>query len=795
MSQLFTDADQIFSIVCSGDVAKASKYIGFAKNKARYLAGQAKQLNTGPFSRVIFMPNGEAEIYISVVGNMKNIHIVGGGLCNERTPGFVVTEQHDYSDTNEIEDEDLLDKMYLYTADGTVEEFTPIGGKPRPTPVDPATKLTKKLRVPPEIRLHGNDGVGPPPPPGGSDISIGKPAVDYFPASLYSGLMREAVQCIHATGANSPYRPDYQRTHGIVEYPRPRVVGSTKAEEKANERQRRRWLVEISTSGIYATLLPHTGRCCDQWVPKIADKEANKIDYQKISLASKFAAQAVGDTTVLKLANVHPNFVSTLKPQHRFWGWAFSYSGHEAQIVVYNPAVATTTSVSRFKVAFTVGVDVDNNPTISAVMTREDFQVARAFVQLVPRRLFASSDTDDALQTETFDRDLWNTSAFWPIALSSATLGTSPMFVFYDGDSARVVNYTQQNQTIGPFTPGTPFSKSIIAGGPACSGGWSYGAVSEVLSSSPTPGSQSSTGGTNGIDVTGAFTENIANAYSRGGTTKSYTRTFTTVNTGGFYASYGWVGGPACDLSPTPPPFTSGFNSITGTAITVEENYGVQTTEMSSSALYTVYAAFYEREAIAVNASYSTRNVAPDTGYSSLSNTTWSTSTDWFYQQNNGGPTTQIGVVGGSGTGTMPGIYTSGSTTVVGSIPGSDRFDTASLKQDFHIFMRSEHIVLTGITEQYSPSGWTAGLPMPFPVDQPQWGSGWRWAMGGAQYYDSPLLTPAAQKTNKVMVYGDRRDLPTSPNNLRAMLLSSLCQVTGGFNKPDGFMAGFIGKV
>ncbi len=212
--------------------------------------------------------------------------------------------------------------FYAHYVDGLVETINPPGGFPRPDP-DPAVR-TKKVVLPTSLRA-------------------GVPE-DYKHGSRYSGQIRRAVQCAYSRGLETKFAYGWTKTHGLLEYPRPRQVGATAALEQIAAALRHFWLIEVSSAGVFAAPLK-VGLTCikcatnlSSYQPTAAQLALNpgwSIYQSEISLAWAYANRNEGGAVqrLLTAVEIAPAYVHG-SPWYEAMGWAFSYSGHEAANVV-----------------------------------------------------------------------------------------------------------------------------------------------------------------------------------------------------------------------------------------------------------------------------------------------------------------------------------------------------------------------------------------------------------------------------------------------------------------------------
>ncbi|MGH7176132.1 MAG: hypothetical protein ACREJC_02020 [Tepidisphaeraceae bacterium] len=353
------------------------------------------------------------------------------GGCKDRLPFYTVHKPSE-----------VPTGFFGFFRDGINEEIDPLNGRPRPV-VDPATvKKTKFYRLPPNLR-----GAIP-------NVQQYKPGINLRTASMYTGQMREAVQCVHQRGSDSPFGSAHALTHGIVEAPHPRVVGATTAEENANKALRKFWVVEISPSGVYATRVKNTKHCCDSWLPKwaVEDDEGN---FTFTLLKDKFLE--AGQTVVTQLltgAAIAAAYagrksltgmfvgVDVDEPVADWTGWAFSYSGHQAQNVVFKLDTPYTYA-SRYRIDFTAIAGPTPSISASFVTVEQDIKLGSGVVgfplgYIVDRfyyEFFAAVDNP----TESHD---------------------APWYVFYDGDVERVLRFSDEPESVTGTSAVAPTEQS-----------------------------------------------------------------------------------------------------------------------------------------------------------------------------------------------------------------------------------------------------------------------------------------------------------------------------------------------
>jgi hypothetical protein len=216
----------------------------------------------------------------------------------------------------------LAPKWWAHYADGVVEEINPADGHPRPDP-DPAVR-SKRVAIPPSIQTQ--DGLV---------IKHG---------SKFSGLIRRAVQCQYSRGLETKFSHLWSKTHGIIEYPQDREVGSTKGEEAVLLATRRQWVIEISAQGVFAAPLAIGADCrrcatdISNYLPtasQLASHPEWSAYASELSLAWAYANKNESGAVLqlLTAGAIAPAYANGA-PWYSGMGWAFSGSGYAASNVV-----------------------------------------------------------------------------------------------------------------------------------------------------------------------------------------------------------------------------------------------------------------------------------------------------------------------------------------------------------------------------------------------------------------------------------------------------------------------------
>jgi len=232
----------------------------------------------------------------------------------------MAAETHDYlwdNPVREIEGKEIQgfllarqgSNFYAHYVDAVIEAINPPEGFPRPDP-DPADR-TKRVVVPVSFR-----GTNP---------------LLHKHGSRYTGQMRRVVQCQYSRGIESRFKYGWPTTHGILEYPYPRQIGSTAGEESIEFSKRRFWIVEISSAGVYAAPVTF-GLKCMSCAAHLSDYAQPGSD---VDLAWAFVNKNESGKVLrlLDAAGIAQAYAYG-SPWYAGMGWAFSWSGRAASNVV-----------------------------------------------------------------------------------------------------------------------------------------------------------------------------------------------------------------------------------------------------------------------------------------------------------------------------------------------------------------------------------------------------------------------------------------------------------------------------
>ena len=307
------------------------------------------------------------------------------------------------------------------------EEYLPVA--PLPPMATPARSLGYK--VPDELKDVYIDGVLQP------------RLLGYNTASRHSGLMRGVVGNYHGRGKDAPFAYWWAKTHGRVKMA-PTAVNPTVPQY---------WIVEITQAGVYAAPVTESTWDVSKYMPTstmIAEQPGLQQFKTTLSLAWAHDALPNAGVTLLE-ANVGPAYAGT--PFYVGHGWAFNYSGTEAQGIsyVWNETPAQHYACSRYKLTFSLsGTNQDGTGILTC-----------AFIVL-----------DNALPATFYGSQVMWTPAFvgeWgyvpqvDAAHQAASLAQypnqdAPVHVYYAGDTEMVTRWNYTTHSSAEDTTNTPLS-------------------------------------------------------------------------------------------------------------------------------------------------------------------------------------------------------------------------------------------------------------------------------------------------------------------------------------------------
>ena len=321
-------------------------------------------------------------------------------------------------------------------------------------------------RITPTVNLQTGEAepTDPPSPAAGLPISPTVTAVgpnQRWP-SLYSGYMRLIAQHAQAAATGNLFDFRFSRTHGAF------LERGTSGNILAV------WIVEVS-DGIYAAKLP-PGACFPQAVASFMNKykpAASELGYLAssgglISLSYVFATRE--NSGVRRLRQNVPVSGAPLSEQR---GWAFNYSGNEAQCVTFStPSSTPEYRVDRTKIAITAEGGAPVSASISTV------EVVTSFVNDTSMLIWFPTD-DPALPFNYEQLDVAGTKVGNPATRNAAT----PIDVYYQGDAEQVSRLGQSTPSSSSSTTYTGCNSDWIAGTYAADPDKYSGSSQQVVSS------------------------------------------------------------------------------------------------------------------------------------------------------------------------------------------------------------------------------------------------------------------------------------------------------------------------
>lgn len=261
-------------------------------------------------------------------------------------------------------------------------------------------------------------------------------------SSLYSGQMREVVQCYYMGRDFNPFGYLNDKTHGIMENP--------ERNPEEDPAPGDFYVIEISSQGVYAAPVKGGSRCCDSWdVTDYLAGEGEPPAYRSVlNLAWNALLRApekrptvytlIPGSAMLPVYNLG-------EPFSPLAGWAFSRSGRQAQQVLqreeFNGFDFGTTAenrydCSRIKLTFDV---VDGIPTGSVAIV----ETGRKCTFHRPNNVLW---VPSALQNGTYDGIY--------VHLNEVNGQDAPVHVFYTGEQERVLRYSKFTSDIAAIDVG-----------------------------------------------------------------------------------------------------------------------------------------------------------------------------------------------------------------------------------------------------------------------------------------------------------------------------------------------------
>lgn len=284
-----------------------------------------------------------------------------------------------------------------------------------------------------------------------SSITASPTNVPPVSSSLYSGQMREVVQCYYLGSDINPFSYTPQITHGILESP------ARSVEPEANPTPGNFFIIEISGAGVYAMPVEGGKSCCASWdVDSYLADEDEPAQYRtKLSLSwnalSRDPTRRPLVYTLITAADMSPVYALG-NPFSPLAGWAFSRSGHEAQQVL---------QVENFS-GFDVGSTTENYYACSRVkiafsVTPEGIPSAVKTVVELNKRCTFSRPNNVMWVPQIGTVGIYDGVY---IHLNQINGQDAPVYVFYIGDEEAVLRYYKSFASFPSSTVGPPYNAS-----------------------------------------------------------------------------------------------------------------------------------------------------------------------------------------------------------------------------------------------------------------------------------------------------------------------------------------------
>ena len=318
------------------------------------------------------------------------------------------------------------------------------------------------------------------------------------PPSQYSGLMRQVVQCMYLRNDTSNYSPTFYLTHGIF---KGAVVPAVPPETDDTHPY---WVVEISHKGVFAKRLPFLDKreskdehdldafvakkCWSTTTPPAEDPaieyngSMGTYDISKKCCSVGRVREVVNsyDGSVLiwpewesQSAILGANPLVVIDPLDRIHklidaadmgvvygdyspfaesvGWAFSYSGHEAQVVVYKSAIPPDDGyvTSRWKCSFVETTQTVVYKTSGGALSLRSEPTLSGSIVLIEAERFVPHPDENLLwkQSEEGSSQLCICEACTPPDTQDA-----PIYVWYVGTTEKIVRYRKTIEEIQSYT-------------------------------------------------------------------------------------------------------------------------------------------------------------------------------------------------------------------------------------------------------------------------------------------------------------------------------------------------------
>ena len=302
------------------------------------------------------------------------------------------------------------------------------------------------------------------------------------PPSMFSGLMRQVVQCLYSRNSECPYSPSFYKTHGIF---KGAVSGDT----------RPYWVVEISNQGVYAKRLPFldlredkdehdfdafiakkcydaddiefsgttstyelSKKCCSVGNVRIVNTSSDDTVVLWPEWSTQQAKLAANPLTVIHpLDRIHKLLVSSdvaeiyndYFPFYTNAGWAFNYTGSEAQCVVWKLYDESDTNLghvtARWKISISEGTQsVAYKTSTGSISLRSEATLTGSIASVEEARFYPPLSKNLLWYPDGGSFRQFHT----PLSGTPPDIQDAPVHVWYVNNTENVVRYSRSVTTI-----------------------------------------------------------------------------------------------------------------------------------------------------------------------------------------------------------------------------------------------------------------------------------------------------------------------------------------------------------
>ena len=241
-------------------------------------------------------------------------------------------------------------------------------------------------------------------------------------AGLFTGEMKRVVQLLAGRNAEIPYGYQWAKTHGVF----------------INKKTLDRWVIEIEQNGVKAWPLEMVRNYCEEGKTPV-------VDYLPVPVTDL-------DSVTGKIALCGPEYLEDAYLGGPLLGgymsWAFSASGHEAQVVIAYPGFGPGGEYTKsFRYKLTFSSDTNGDPSgVTLSLEQSGFVYTRDVSKNVRAPALSGS-----------------CGPSHPLALFSTGLSeppedgviSFPLAVYYVGETEQVFTFNHKPQTVEDVYPAT----------------------------------------------------------------------------------------------------------------------------------------------------------------------------------------------------------------------------------------------------------------------------------------------------------------------------------------------------